>query len=306
MLELFILILLQFIFTACSSPEDENEMDHYSEFPSMENFVQVELKEMETENVIKCQHCDGVYENQEKLELHYIKVHFCLVCKIKYNNSTELYQHQLQNHIYVNTNTCGICSKVIENNIENHIKIHSILENRLELENSTEFLCDYCNNEIINTEIHVCPLVLTCFKCKFDYKTKQELLIHVIKDHFKNDRCKLCCRDISVIGLANLEMHVKYCEVKVNNKRCIKPELCMKCHKEFSSNNLLMEHHKKDHECTHCPDIFDRKDDLIEHLIANVHKIPGLVCKFCLVSYTERHLFIKHIVKHKQRPNGKY
>ncbi|XP_050465534.1 zinc finger protein 791-like isoform X9 [Cataglyphis hispanica] len=247
----------------------------------------------------RCEECDKVFANEEKLRKHMIKAHQkekpfqCVLCG-KYFKTEEFLKIHLKQHN--KRFTCDICgiSKVSGYDLRLHKKKHN-----------QEYVthCEMCGkgfytNQTLERHLltHTGEKPFVCKVCNIAYASAAYLNMHM-KSHGEREKhkCNIC--NFESYWKAALKVHLK---IHTGENQIT----CEICGKSVSSKTYLQIHMRihsgeKPHVCEVCGKAFSVRKYLIVHLRTHTGERP-YECKVCQKRFTQQGSLNSHIKSHNE------
>ena len=285
----------------------------------------------------RCQLCDMLFEDGEKLKEHMDK-HIvnaqpstkpfpCKICPKAFLSSKSLDRHT-QMHYGQVQKRCKFCYKVFANreNLERHILTHN---------GQKPHKCPQCNEQFVyrqGLETHMAThsgvRPFACEVCDKTFNRKDILDRHKIihESSRKKYKCVECNKLFShsfvlkrhTRAVHSNEFDSKECPIckkiikcKENLVRHMKihtgerPFACSECGRRFTQKQHVIDHmvlHTggTPHQCPFCDEAFKHKRTLTRHLRKHEEHRP-YVCPKCSMGFPEKSMLRKHMKKHEDK-----
>ena len=316
-----------------------------------------ELKEhMGSSHCPKCDMCDITFEKTEDLERHSqekhvrdkhtVEIHqehtrdpevdLSIQNSEKNGDNTrkqELEKHMVEEHRATKHNNCDVCELQFDNTVllNNHKKTHAEITHVTEgnttgcNESRNEFKCPFCTETAKDKATLMTHMkghdtsANMCSICELDFGTKEDLKIHMEKEHSSD--CTVCGKKFKTS--TEMKEHLQHCKRflcgECNNtyfEECHLNEhinkkhgnSCNLCTLTFESEAKLKEHYNKEHrfKCDVCSQEVGSQDELKKHK-QEVHEdaieIVSYECETCKFQGSTIDIMLVHVIEEHSKKN---
>ncbi|CAG9864862.1 unnamed protein product [Phyllotreta striolata] len=247
-----------------------------------------------------CIRCDEKFSTIQDYKQH-LKQHksqkkyLCDICGTGYNIENNLKIHNAAVHSEGTLTTCPICGISLKCQrtaaFNSHLKIHLVeeLQHCNECDAEIEKEDEYARH-VISHALSKADSSLTCSYCDVEFKTPQQLKVHV-SNHTK----------------AWKYFKRKKCQTDAPKEKKMYKNVCKICNKSFVKNSLLERHVRvhsgeKPFKCNICEQRFTQKGSLQIHLMKHTGTKPH-ACTLCPAKFNQKGNLRVHINKTHTAPN---